>query len=102
VITVLYTFPRPTQEDAGPFRPVMDANGALYGGNNWGGSHNFGNVYRIAPSNGGWTYTDLYDFTGAADGCYPRGPVALDGAGNVYGATEQCAEGGGDVYEVTP
>jgi hypothetical protein len=105
VLTVLYTFPGPTQEIAGPFRPVMDASGALYGVNNWGGANNLGSVYSLAPSNGGWTYTDLHDFGSLpndADGCYPRGPVALDSAGNIYGTTQQCGEGVGDVFEVMP
>jgi hypothetical protein len=102
VFTVLYTFPAPTYEWAGPFRPVMDASGALYGVNNAGGAYSYGNIYKLAPSNGGWTYTDLYDFVGGGDGCYPRGPVALDAAGNIYGTTQFCADGGGNVWELTP
>lgn len=103
VFQVLYTFPWQTQEFAGPFRPVIGADGALYGVNNWGGADNYGSVYRVAPtSGGGWNYTDLYSFTGTSDGCYPRGPVALDPAGNIYGTTQGCALGGGDIWEVVP
>jgi uncharacterized repeat protein (TIGR03803 family) len=104
--TVLYTFPGPTQNFAGPFRPVMDSTGALYGVNNWGGANNFGSVYKLAPSQGNWMYTDLHDFgslPNQGDGCYPRGPVALDAAGNIYGAAQSCGEfDNGDVFEVTP
>ena len=102
VFTVLYSFPWQTQEFAGPFRPVIGADGALYGVNNWGGANDYGSVYKLAPAGSSWNYTDVYSFTGGADGCYPRGPVALDPAGNVYGTTQQCALGGGDVWEVVP
>ena len=102
VFTVLYTFSQATQNWAGPFRPVMDAGGSLVGVNNWGGAFNYGNIYKLTPSSGGWTYTDLYDFAGGGDGCYPRGPVALDAAGNIYGTTQFCAAGGGNVWEFKP
>lgn len=105
VLTVLYTFPQPTVEFTGAFQPAMDSSGALYGVTNGSGLNGFGSVFRLAPSDGGWTYTDLHDFGSLPnnqDGCYPRGPVALDPAGNVYGATQQCGEGAGVVYEITP
>jgi uncharacterized repeat protein (TIGR03803 family) len=103
LFTVLYTFPGPTEGNFAPFRPVLDSTGALYGVNNGGGAFNFGRVYKLAPSQGGWIYTDLHDFSGQQDGCYPLGPVALDTAGNIYGATQMCGEfSSGDVFEVTP
>ena len=103
--SVLYTFPSRQVNFAGPFQPVMDASGALCGVNNWGGAHNLGSVYKLAPSNGGWIYSDLHDFgslAGNRDGCYPRGPVALDSSGNIYGATQQCGVAGGTLFEVSP
>ena len=104
--TILYTFPWPTQAFTGAFRPIMDSSGALYGVTNGGGVNNFGSAYKLAPSNGNWIYTDLHDFgslPSQTDGCYPRGPVALDAAGNIYGAAQSCgAFGDGDVFEITP
>jgi len=83
----------------------MDASGALYGVNNNIGANNEGSAFKLAPSNGGWTYIDLHDFgslPNQADGVFPRGPVALDPSGNVYGTTQQGGEGAGVVYEITP
>ena len=103
---VVYTFPWPTPEFTGAFRPVIDSSGALYGVTNGGGANNLGSVYRLVPSNGNWIFTDLHDFGSSSnddDGCYPRGPVALDAAGNIYGATQSCgANDDGDIFEVTP
>jgi len=39
------------------------------------------------------TLTVLYSFTGAADGSFPESGVTLDGAGNVYGTTENGGSG---------
>ena len=36
-------------------------------------------------SNGGWTYVDLHDFTGGADGAEPIGNLTLDAQGNLFG-----------------
>jgi hypothetical protein len=53
-------------------------------------------------------YSQLYAFTGAADGANPIGGVALDGNGNMYGTTysggtNRCgAQGCGVVWEIAP
>ena len=49
-----------------------------------------GLVFKLTPSSNGWIYTDLHDFTGGDDGCYPWEGVALDGQGNLYGTASQC------------
>jgi uncharacterized repeat protein (TIGR03803 family) len=51
-----------------------------------GGTGNSGTVYELAESNGNWTETVLYSFTGGADG---NQPVDLDHdlKGNLYGVT---------------
>jgi hypothetical protein len=106
---ILYNFNGPTVSLLGPFAPVMDASGALYGVNNDGGTQNCGfngcgNMYKLTPSgNGQWVYTDLHDFSEGNDGCLPVGPPALDAEGNVYGASHACGAGGsGTVWEFTP
>jgi len=82
---------------------VMDAAGNLYGTTVGDGAYGEGNVFELSPSNGGWTYTSLYDFTGGSDGGAPYGQVTLDASGNLYGtATIGGANNAGVVWEITP
>lgn len=89
---------------------TMDAAGNLYGATYDEGTHGYGNVFKLTPSDGGWIYTDLYDFTGGIDGAYPGGNVTLDANGNIYGTAgnggaQQCHgfyNGCGTVWEITP
>jgi len=61
-----------------------------------------GQVFRLAPSGGTWTYTDLHDFNGN-DGFWPMGNIVVDANGNIYGVTNQGgAYGAGVVWEITP
>ena len=81
----------------------IDASGNLYGGNPAGGHYKYGSVFKLAPSDGKWTPTVLYQFTGGGDGATPIG-VIFDAKGNLYGTTNT---GGGYVYpgvvwELTP
>jgi uncharacterized repeat protein (TIGR03803 family) len=99
--TVLYWFA--TSVYNGSAALAMDASGNLYGVTAYGGTYSNGNVFKLARSEGGWTYTDLYDFTGGNDGCHPLGSVTLDADGNIYGTTSDCgADGGGTVYKLAP
>jgi uncharacterized repeat protein (TIGR03803 family) len=73
---------------------TIDAAGNLYGATNSGGNLNdcsgkgCGVVFRLTPGqNGGGTFKILHTFTGGKDGSSPRGGLALDAAGNLYGAT---------------
>jgi hypothetical protein len=105
---ILHSFNGPSVTQAGPFAPVMDASGALYGVNNDGGTQNCGsvgcgNIYKLTPSGNSWIYTDMHDFAFDSGGCLPVGPVVLDAAGNLYGANRACGGGGvGTVWEFTP
>lgn len=111
VFNVLYSFTQQSVALQGPFAPIMDAGGALYGVNNTGGVNNCGgnflepcgDIYKLTPSQGSWTYTDVHDFDLGDGGCLPVGPLALDDAGHFYGVTRTCGGGGaGVVYEFTP
>jgi uncharacterized repeat protein (TIGR03803 family) len=64
---------------------TMDASGNLYGTTFMDGANQFGSVFKLARSGNNWTYTDLHDFTGGADGGYPGGGVVLDSSGGLYG-----------------
>jgi len=83
---------------------MMDAAGNLYGVTYSGGTHQFGSVFKLTPSNGSWIYTSLHDFTGAAnDGAFPLCGPLLDANGNLYGTVSEAgAYDKGNVWEITP
>jgi uncharacterized repeat protein (TIGR03803 family) len=62
---------------------VRDARGNLYGASG-GGAHGQGMVFKLDTTG---KETVLYSFTGGADGGLPVGPLVLDKAGTLYGAT---------------
>lgn len=100
-LNVLWTF----SDFYGSFASlIMDASGNIYGTTTYGiGTEIYGNVFKLSPSNGGWTYTSLHDFTGGSDGGYPYGSVTLGANGNIYGtAAGGGAYGYGVVFEITP
>ena len=70
---------------------VFDKAGNLYGTTLQGGSGSCnggtcGVVYKLTPSNGEWTESVLYSFTGGSDGGNPNAGVIFDKVGNLYGA----------------
>jgi uncharacterized repeat protein (TIGR03803 family) len=88
---------------------VMDSSGNLYGTTVLDGDFGDGNVFKLTPSGGGWTYTSLHDFHGTADGGQVFGSVVLDANGNLYGtatvggAGDGCPGFGcGVIWEITP
>lgn len=83
---------------------TMDSQGNLYGTTEFGGSYGQGTVFKLTPSNSGWTYQILYNFEpGGAVGAFPMSVLTLDAAGNLYGTTTKGgASNSGVVYEVTP
>lgn len=99
-LTVLHSFAGSGGPQGGL---TMDAAGNLYGTTYGDGTHDYGNVFELSPSDGGWTYTDLYDFTGGDDGGNPLGSVAMDANGNLYGTTSSYGTHGyGVIWEITP
>ena len=84
---------------------VMDAAGSLYGTTYFGGIKDDGIVFKLDT---GGKETVLHSFTGGSDGAFPVPGLAMDGAGNLYGTTQQ---GGatcftsytcGVVFKITP
>jgi uncharacterized repeat protein (TIGR03803 family) len=66
-----------------------------------------GTVYKLTPTQNGWQETDIYAFTGAADGSSSMANLISDSAGNLYGTTPyggsgNCQYGCGTVFEVNP
>ncbi len=68
---------------------AIDSSGSLYGTAVLDGAFGVGSVFKLTPSNGGWTYTSLHDFSGGTDGDQPFGNVLVDANGNVYGTASQ-------------
>jgi uncharacterized repeat protein (TIGR03803 family) len=90
---------------------ALDSGGNLYGTTCSDGAYGYGNVFELTPSNDGWTYTDLHDFTGGSDGAFPISNVVFDSSGNLYGTASaggsgtcnfEGATGCGVVWEITP
>ena len=102
----------------GGYGPVasltMDAAGNLYGTTFGGGAYAAGSVFKLTPSGGSWTYTDLHDFCsspGCSDGEAVASNVTLDANGNLYGTALWGGDTSGDchglvgcgtVWEITP
>jgi len=87
---------------------IFDKSGNLYGTTELGGTNSQGTVFEITPtSNGSWTETVLYNFTGSTDGGQPYGSLVFDAAGNLYGTTNfggsaNCNMGCGTIFKLTP
>ncbi|MEJ0049077.1 MAG: choice-of-anchor tandem repeat GloVer-containing protein [Rhodospirillales bacterium] len=79
------------------------SDGALYGTTLFGGASFAGTVFRLVNSNGTWSETTIYEFTGGADGDLCASSLTADAAGNLYGTT---LAGGntsnGVVFELSP
>ncbi|MGA2370521.1 MAG: choice-of-anchor tandem repeat GloVer-containing protein [Candidatus Korobacteraceae bacterium] len=100
-IDLLYAF-QDGSDGAGPIGGlVFDNQGNLYGTTTAGGSGGAGTVFKLAPSNGLWTLTTLYSFSGmAGTGSYAS--LAIDASGNLYGTTyREGANGYGSVFKLT-
>ncbi len=109
--TLVYNLPElgTCQGYTGPESPlVVDGTGNLYGAAVGGGANCLGYIFKLSPSNGSWTFTDLHDFTDGNDGANPYGSLVLDPSGNLYcsadfGGGTGCGGGGcGVVWEITP
>jgi uncharacterized repeat protein (TIGR03803 family) len=92
---------------------VVGPGGAMYGSTGFGGSQcnsdGCGTVYRLTPpatpprtiKQAQWKVTTLHSFD-YYDGWEPTGNLAVDGSGNLYGATRQGASGGdGGVFRLS-
>ena len=107
--TVLHSFDG-TNGGYGIGNVVLDKAGNVYGTTFGGGGtaceFGCGVVFELSPnSNGTWTYSVLYRFTGASDGADPYAGLAIDEGGNLYGTTAfggdfVCLSGCGVVFKL--
>jgi uncharacterized repeat protein (TIGR03803 family) len=78
---------------------VLDASGNLYGTTIYSGNITLnGIVFKLAPSDGGFTPSLLYPFPSS---CQPYGGVIMDTEGNFFGQCVYGANGIGWVFELT-
>ena len=84
-LTVLYSFAGAPDGEFPNGNLIMDATGNLYGSTQSGGASGYaGTVFRIDTSG---NETVLHSFSGAPDGAWANGSLAMDAVGNLYGTT---------------
>ena len=111
--TTLHTFP--TIGGGPSAQLLLDSAGNLYGTTVTGGINphgvcvaaGCGTIFVLTPSNGGWDYTVLWQFTGGNDGAAPYSNLVMDQDGNLYGTASaggstNCEGGCGVVFRFTP
>jgi len=86
--TVLHQFTGTPDGSLPLSRLIFDPAGNMYGVTFYGGLYNWGAAYELSPSHGGWTENVIYSFNSiqGLGTALPQGSLALDGAGNLYGA----------------
>lgn len=92
--TILHNFAYGTSDAYAPSGTLTRGpSGSLYGASLYGGTFNFGTVFKIEPNG---AETVLYSFSAASgDGALPGGGLVLDNLGNLYGTTNS---GGSSYY----
>jgi hypothetical protein len=101
--TVLYSFTgRNDGFDAGTGL-IFDSSGYHYG-TALGGQTNKGLVYRLEPPKQGrfWSFSVIYNFTGAPDGNHPLGTLVRSKAHILYGTAGGGTANEGSVFSVWP
>lgn len=79
---------------------VQDAGGILYGTTKFGGSNSLGTIFSVT-TNG--VVNSIYSFNGSDNNVEPFTALALDAAGNFYGATSNnSAIFDGNLFKMTP
>lgn len=77
---------------------IRDSSGNLYGATFGDGGNQSAAVYELSPSNGGWNYTQLYNYGGFGEA--NTAVLVMDSAGNLYGANS--ITGYGSIFKLTP
>jgi uncharacterized repeat protein (TIGR03803 family) len=99
---LLHTFTNGSDGGESMSALIFDQSGNLYGTTHQGGQGNSGTAFEMTTSNGSWTLSTLYAFTGSFDQG-PDNSLVMDTAGNLYGTTEGDGQYGyGSVYKLTP
>ncbi len=100
--TTLYSFCALTNclDGNAPEAPVIQAfDGNLYGTTKFGGSNDFGTIFRLTPEG---TLTTLYNFTAETDGASPDVALLQGSDTNFYGIMERGGSmGDGVIFQLT-
>lgn len=106
---LLYAFTNSNHDGREPAANlIFDSAGNLYGTTAGGGTTDItccGTVFELSPGTGGaWSEKILLYFAAnKSQGAYPKGTLAFDGFGNLYGVTYGGGQyNGGTVYELSP
>lgn len=93
-----------TGDGSYPAGLAIDAAGNLYGPAGSGGANNAGAIFKLAPgTDGAWTESLIYSFSGPTDGAGPNANLAIDTFGDLYGTTYNSGPNNlGTVFELTP
>ena len=74
---------------------IFDSSGNLFG------STGSSAVFELSPFGDVWIYQQIYALSGTGSGAGLWAPLAMNGAGNLYGTTYSDGEADGTVYELT-
>ena len=98
----LYVFDGGTDGDGLYGTPIFDSAGNLYGTTAAAGPGGGGTAFQLVPSGANWTLNTIHIFSGQMmQG--PESGLIMDGAGNLYGTTNQeGAYGYGSVFKLSP
>ncbi len=80
-----------------PVGVLRDSSGNLFGTTLGDGGSDSAAVYELSPSNGGWNYTQIYNYGGFGEDS--TAALVMDSAGNLYGADS--ATGHGYIFKLT-
>ena len=80
---------------------LLGSDGNIYGTTAGYGQYNYGVVYKLTASNGGWTQSVLHAFKGSTDGEVPRDGLIQDGSGTLYGTTAGFDDSYGNVFSLS-
>jgi uncharacterized repeat protein (TIGR03803 family) len=106
--SVLYSFHTGTDANQPVGALVLDKQGAIYGVTQFGGSANWGAVFKLTPGKSGYTESVLYSFPGGAGGYLPSAGLTIDNKGSLYGTTSYGGTGNcdgagpGTIFRLTP
>ncbi len=96
-------------DGAGPYAPLIQMGGNLYGttyrgGANSSASGSDGTAFELIPSGSGWNEKVIYNFAGgAADGANPQASLIPGSNGDLYGTTYRGGTSGvGTVFKIVP
>jgi uncharacterized repeat protein (TIGR03803 family) len=100
--SVLHHFPENNTDGQSPDGALVQGpDGSLYGTTYYGGSNNYGAVFKLSTNGTG--YTIIHHFSYGDDGGYPEAGLVWSGAGRLFGTTFNGGYyAGGTVFTLAP